>query len=270
MSDPAPEPVSRADEPATDEVAVDEAAVGEAVTDEAAEGETQDRPWWDDPSLPWSHEPTRRDLVCWSGIGLVGIYSLVMLPLRPVLLGYTPYVLAAVSGSRTAVVMIGALSATGDHWWWLGWLLATLSILKFDWVYFWAGKLWGRGLLEVMTGTSERARKRNERAERFALRWAVPAVLVTYLPIPLPAPIIYASVGAAGMSWRRFLVVDAVGAAVLQGVYLLLGHQLGEPAVRIVETYAKYSIWLSLVLLAVVIGGMLWGDRRRKAVRVAD
>ncbi len=235
-----------------------------------ADAEVEERPWWDDPSLPWSHKPTRADLVCWAGIAVVGIYSLVLLPLRPVLLGYTPYVLAAVSGSRTGVVMIGALAATGDEWWWLGWLLATASIMKFDWVYFWAGRLWGRGLLEVMTGDSPRARRRNERAERLALRWSVPAVLITYLPIPLPAPIIYATVGTAGMSWRRFLIVDIVGAAVLQAGYLALGWAIGEPAVRIVETYAKYTIWLSLAILAAMIVGMVVNQRRKNRAGEAE
>lgn len=243
-------------------VAGEDPVVDPAVTVDAAEAE--ERPWWDDPSLPWSHQPTRKDIVCWSGIAVVGIYSLVMLPLRPVLLGYTPYVLAGVSGSRTAVVMIGALASTGDHLWWLGWLLATLSVVKFDWVYFWAGKLWGRGLIEVMTGDSERARRRNERAERLALRWAVPAVLLTYLPLPLPGPIIYATVGAAGMSWRRFMVVDIIAAGVLQALYLYLGFRIGEPAVRVVEQYAKYSIWLSVAILVVMVVGMVWNDRRRK------
>jgi membrane protein DedA with SNARE-associated domain len=190
-----------------------------------------------------------------------------MLPLRPVLLGYTPYVLAGVSGSRTAMVMIGALAATGNPWWWLGWVIGTISIVKFDWVYFWAGKLWGRGLIEVMTGDSERARRRNERAERFALRWSVPAVLLTYLPVPLPGPIIYATVGAAGMSWRRFLVVDVLAAGLLQALYLYLGYRIGEPAVRLVTQYAKYSIWLSLVILAVMVVGMLWNNKRRAAAK---
>lgn len=229
----------------------------------AGEEAAAERPWWDDPSLPWAHEPTKRDMVCWTGIAIVGIYALVMLPLRPILLTYTPYVLAAVSGSRTAVVMIGALAATGDQLWWWGWLIASISIVKFDWVYFWAGKLWGRGLLEVMTGDSERARRRNERAERFALRWSVPAVLVTYLPIPMPGPIIYATVGAAGMSWRKFMVVDIAGAVLLQGLYLYLGFRIGEPAVRLVEQYARYSIWLSLVILATMVIGMVWNNRRK-------
>jgi membrane protein DedA with SNARE-associated domain len=224
----------------------------------------EERPWWDDPSLPWAHEPTRKDIVCWTGIALVGIYSLVMLPLRPVLLGYTPYVLAAVSGSRTAMVMIGALAATGHSWWWLGWLVGTLSVVKFDWVYFWAGKLWGRGLLEVMTGDSERARRRNERAERFALRWAVPAVLVTYLPIPLPGPIIYATVGTAGMSWRRFLAVDVIAAALAQALYLYLGYRIGEPAVRLVQQYAQYMVWLSVAILVVMVLGYLAKEYRKR------
>lgn len=227
--------------------------------------EAEERPWWDAPALPWAHEPTRQDLGCWGGIAAVGIFSLVMLPLRPVLLGYTPYVLAGITGSRTAVVMIGALAATGDPWWWLGWLLATVSVVKFDWVYFWAGRLWGRGLVEVMTGDSERARRRNERAERFALRWAVPAVVLTYLPLPLPGPIIYATVATAGMSWRRFLVVDLVAAAVIQALYLYLGFRIGEPAVQVVEQYAKWMIWVSLGILVAMVIGAVWNGRRKAA-----
>ena len=229
------------------------------------DGVDEERPWWDDPSLPWAGEPSRQDLACWGGIAAVGIYALVMLPLRPVLLGYTPYVLAGVTGSRTAVVMIGALAATGDPWWWWGWLLATVSIVKFDWVYFWAGRLWGRGLVEVMTGDSERARRRNERAEKLALRWAVPAVVLTYLPVPLPGPIIYATVATAGMSWRRFLVVDLVAAAVVQGIYLYLGYRIGEPAVRLVEQYAQWMIWLSLAILVAMVVGAVWNSRRKAA-----
>lgn len=224
----------------------------------------EERAWWDDPALPWAGPPTRADLWCWGGIAAIGIYALVLLPLRPVLLGHTPFVLAAVSGSRTAVVMIGALAATGNPWWWLGWLVATISLVKFDWVYFWAGRLWGRGLVEVMTGDSPRARRRNERVERWALRWSVPMVIVSFLPIPLPRPIVYATAGMAGMTWRSFLAVELASAAVVQALYMWLGYSIGEPAVRLVEEYARYMVWLSLAILVAMVVGMVWKARAKK------
>lgn len=233
--------------------------------EQSTRDEQSTKEWWDDPSLPWSKQPTRADLWCWAGIAAIGIYALILLPLRPVLLGYTPYVLAAISGSRTAVVMIGALAATGNPWWWLGWILATISLIKFDWVYFWAGKLWGRGLLLTMTGDSPRTRRRYERVERWALKWSVPMVVVAFLPIPLPRPIIHATVGMAGMTWRTFIIVELISAAVLQALYMSLGYAIGEPAVRLMEEYARYMLWLSAAILVVMVIGMVWRARRKKA-----
>lgn len=62
--------------------------------------------------MPWKHKPTRADIVCLTAIGIVGIHGLVMLPLRPVMLGLAPHVLGSL-GYRTGLIMSGALAATG-------------------------------------------------------------------------------------------------------------------------------------------------------------
>ncbi|MGJ3508822.1 DedA family protein [Enemella sp. A6] len=247
---------------------------GESVADaEAApaegKAEDKDRPWWEDERMPWQGQPTKADIGCWSAITAVGIFALVMLPLRPVLLGYTPYLLVALTGSRTGMVTIGALGATGNPWWPLGLVIGIISIIKFDLIYFWAGKLWGRGVLEVFGGRSPRARRNAERAERLAWKYASPAVVLTYLPIPIPAAVIYATLAMAGMSWRKFILVNLACATVLQIGWLALGWALGAPAVRVVEIYAQYSMYLSLAILAGMIAVMVWrskkGDRRTPA-----
>lgn len=221
--------------------------------------------WWDDPRMPWGHKPTRADITCFTLISLLGVYALALLPFRAVLLTQ-PFVAATITGSSTSMVMIGARTAVGEATWWPFWLaVATLSVMKFDLVYFWAGRLWGRGLFEMMVGKSPRARRNAERAERLALKYSVPALAITYLPIPLPAAVIYATLGTAGMSWRKFLGFDLLFAAVMRGVYFYLGLRIGEPAVEAVAAYGRYLWYLTLAILAGMIIAWWWKAQKKRA-----
>ena len=196
------------------------------------------------------------------GFSLTGLYALVLLPLRPVLLGANPYLLAALGGSRTSAVTIGALAATGVGWWPLGLLLGTFGAVKFDPLYWWAGKLWGRGLIEMVAGRSPRAARNAARAERLASKYGAAAVLLTYV-LPLPSAVVIATVGAAGMRLRTFLCIDVLGALTTRALYIYLGYRIGQPAVEVVEVIARYSLWISLALLAGIIVNALRQRSRR-------
>ncbi len=222
--------------------------------------------WWEDPRMPWKGKPGRQDIFCWAAISLTGVYALVLLPFRPVLLGANPYLLAALGGSRTSTVTIGALYATGVGWWPLGLLLGTFGAMKFDAIFWWAGKLWGRGMLEMTAGRSPRAARNADRAERLAKRFGVAAILIGYV-IPLPSAIIYATLGATGMRLRTFLLIDILGAAVTRGAYIYLGYRIGQPAVDVVAVIAKYSLYLSLLLMVGVIITAVRQARRRSATQ---
>ena len=227
----------------------------------AGEGTGAEKEWWQDPGLPWKHQPTRADLACLGWIGGISVYSLVMLPLRPVMLTLSPVVLGSL-GYRTGLVMMGALAATGDRWWPLVWVLGTLGAVKFDWVYWWAGKLWGHGLIEVWSGRSERARRRNDRAVRLAHRYETLAIAATFTPVPMPAPVVYAALGAAGTTLRKFLTVDIISSVVSTAAYLYLGYALGEPAVGLMQQYGQLLWYVSLAILAGMLGAFFWQQRR--------
>ena len=212
--------------------------------------------------MPWKGKPSRSDIGCWIGFSLTGIYALVLLPFRPVLLGANPYLLAALGGSRTSAVTIGALYATGVGFWPLGLLLGTIGSVKFDLLYCWAGKLWGRGLIEIVAGRSPRAARNAARAERLARRFGPLAIILTYL-LPLPSAVIYATVAASGMRLRNFLLIDITTAAVTRGIFIYLGFWLGAPAVRVVEAIAKYSWYISIVLLVGIFFN-LWRQSRTR------
>ena len=85
--------------------------------------------WWDDPALPWKHKPGRADLICMSALSVVAIYALVMLPLRPIILGLAPHLLGSL-GYRTGLVLVGALAAVGDRWWPLVLVVGSLMAMK--------------------------------------------------------------------------------------------------------------------------------------------
>ena len=160
---------------------------------------------------------------------------------------------------------IGALAATGVGFWPLGLLLGTLGSVKFDWLYWWAGKLWGRGLIEVVAGRSRRAARNAARAERLARRFGPLAIVVTYI-LPLPSGVVYASVAAAGMRLRTFLLIDIATAAVTRAIFIHLGYRIGAPAVRVVEVVAQYSWYLSIALLLGIFVN-LWRQSRAKRQR---
>ena len=235
---------------------------------EQTEGTEPEKPWWDDPRLPWKGRPSRNDVICWVSFSLTGIYALVLLPLRPVLLGANPYLLAALGGSRTSAVTIGALAAAGVGFWPLGLLLGTFGSVKFDWIYWWAGRLWGRGLIELVAGRSPRAARNAARAERLAQRFGIWAIMITYV-LPLPSAVVYATVAAAGMRLRTFLLVDIGTAAVTRAIFIYLGYWIGAPAIRVVETIAKYSWWISIALLVSIFFN-LWRQSRNRRRAAAE
>jgi membrane protein DedA with SNARE-associated domain len=239
----------------------DEAETGARVAGSADETKGP-KEWWDDPRLPWRHKPARADIACYTAIAIIGVWALVMLPLRPLLLANPP-LSALINGGRASVVATGAWVEVNGGPIILYWLGATLSIVKFDWVYWWAGNLWGHAILESFTGRSRMSKRRAEIVLRFTHRYETLAVIATYLPLPLPMALIYAAVGVSGMRLRKFLVIDIVAAAVTQAGYLALGWWIGEPAVRIVKVYADYSWYLTIAILVVMLATWWWRRSRK-------
>jgi membrane protein DedA with SNARE-associated domain len=84
---------------------------------------------------------------------------------------------------------------------------------------------------------------------------------------PIPSSLIYAAAGWTGMRLRTFLVLDGIGTLVRAGVYAGMGYAIGQPAVDLAETISANGIWVSLGIVAVMVGGQL--ARRLLRVRVA-
>lgn len=209
---------------------------------------------WDDPRMPWGGEATAEDKRAWWAIIALGLYGIAMMPLRPIILGMSTYALATITGSAIAMVDIGAGIALGvESTWWLWLVIASLSIIKFDWIFWWAGKLWGHAMIEMIAGRSRWAARTARHAEALARRYGIAAVFIVGLIPFLPASVVYAFVGSAGMRLRTFLIVDLLSALVNRSIWMFLGYQIGDPAKRLVDLIDKYSWYIALAILAVII-----------------
>ncbi|WP_130864778.1 VTT domain-containing protein [Acidipropionibacterium timonense] len=217
--------------------------------------DAEERPWWDDEGMPWKHKPGRADYWCMGWIAFLGVFSLAMLPLKGWLLGLDAPVMLGLTGSRTGATATGALVSVGQAHGWVWWLLlGSLMSIKLDWVYWWAGKLWGRGMIEVWAGASDRSARTYARAERWADKLGWLGILVAYVPIPLPImPVVFVLTGASGMRARTFVALDFLAATLWNLGFLALGWAIGAPAVSALRGYAKVANWVAIALVVVVV-----------------
>jgi membrane-associated protein len=210
------------------------------------------RSGWDDPRLPWAGRPRRVDILLWAGIVLSGIYYWAMLPFRAPLVGTHPVVLELLSGSTEAIISASAFARLG-HGTLLVILLAAIpGLMKFDWLYWWAGKLWGERLITLLSGKRNRGHKYMRRVQRWGRKFTWPAVVIAQF-LPIPTAIIYAVVGWAGMRLVTFLILDAIGTLLWAGMLAGLGYALGHHAVVVAQTISHYGLWISIALVVVIV-----------------
>lgn len=229
--------------------------------------EAPTKEWWQEEGMPWKNKPGRADYWCMGWIVFMGLFGLAMLPLRAWLLGLNPQLLVALTGSRSGTAAMGALASQGLANWWVPAMLAgTIMSIKFDWVFWWAGKLWGRGMIEVWAGRSKRAAKNYARAERWAEKMGWLGMFIAYIPIPLPLmQVIFVLAGASRMSLRRFLLLDFLASTVWLLFYFGLGWVIGEPAVQLLKEYAKYANYVAIALIVFIVGSTLFGPKKKSA-----
>lgn len=228
--------------------------------------ETSDRPkeWWEDENIPLDHKPNMADLWCFGLFMITSAYNLLMLFLRPLLFGIAPKVLACL-GSFTAVILTGSLASIGDHWWPLVWILASFGNIKFDLIYWWAGNLWGYNLLEIWSGKSERAKKRNAKAVKIAQKYALLGIALSYVPLlPFPRPAVAVAIGAAKVKGRKFIICDWIMSILFTGFYLGIGYIVGPIAIEFLELYTKWLTWIMLAVVVIFVGYFMYAQSAKQ------
>ena len=241
-------------------------ADGEPAADAAAAG-PQNADRWNDPRLPWYGKPRAVDILCWLGIVLSGVYYWALLPLRLSLVGTHPVVAELLNGSTESIISAAAFARAGDGTLAVVLLAAIPGLVKFDILYWWAGRLWGERFIMALPG-SRRASKHMARVQRAGRKFTWPAVVVSFF-LPIPRAIICVIVGWAGMRLVTFLILDVIGALLWTGLLAGLGYALGHHAVVAARTISHYSWWFTIAIVALSVAFALRSQRRLKAAAPA-
>jgi len=249
-------------------VPAEESAAPEAqAAVEPGAGEPAANDPWSDPRLPWEGKPRRIDIACWAAITLSGLYYLAILPWRASLVGTHPVISILLNGSTESIVSAAAFARVGHGTIVVVLLASIFGLMKFDIIYWWAGRLWGERIINLFAGRSERQRRRGQKFVARVNRWGRwftwPAVIIAEF-LPIPSAIIYAVAGWTGMSWVTFLILDAIGSLSWAGMLAGLGWALGQHAVSVAQTVSKYGLWVSIAVIVLVVVGQMRGARTQR------
>jgi membrane protein DedA with SNARE-associated domain len=212
---------------------------------------------------PWLGQPRAADLLCFAGIALGIGYGFATIPLTPVLIASHPVLLEMLTGSTAAVVAAGAFSDI-DSRLQLGLVIvaALPGLMMFDPLYWWAGRRWGQRAVEWLGHRNGRAAALVQRAGQRGSRFALPVVLLAAFLPGIPAPLIYAAAGWAGLGLVPFLVCDAIGSLAWAAVLAGLGEQLGPSGVTAASIISRYALLATIALLAIAVAPHAWHVRR--------
>jgi membrane-associated protein len=207
---------------------------------------------WDDPRLPWAGRPRRVDILLWAGIVLSGLYYWALLPFVAPLVGTHPVLLEVLNGNTAAIISAAAFVRVGHGTLVLVLLAAIPGLMKFDWLYWWAGRLWGERIIALLSGRRNRGGRYMGRVQRWGRKFTWPAVVIAQF-LPIPTAIIYVIAGWSGMGLITFLVLDAIGTLLWAGMLAGLGYELGHHAVVVAQTISHYGLWISIGLIVIIV-----------------
>ena len=147
-------------------------------------------------------------------------------------------------------------------------LAAVPGLMKFDLLYWWAGRCGASGSSRILSGRRNRGGRYMARVQRWGRKFTWPAVVISPF-LPLPNAIIYVIAGWAGMRLVTFIILDAIGTLLWAGLLAGLGYALGHHAVVVAQTISHYGLWISIALVVVIVVFQVRSQHRLMRVAAA-
>ncbi|WP_304452404.1 DedA family protein [Nocardiopsis sp. YSL2] len=196
---------------------------------------------------PWEGRATRQDKALLTAFIVIPTVFLALTPLKPLLIADHPVGLAALTGSNAAIGAASAFARIGEIPLWLVLCAGVFGKIKVDWLFWWLGRRWGRGIVNLIT-PSERARRLADKVRDANPWWIRAAVLVSYVP-GVPAALVLVVAGWTGMRLRTFMVLDACAALLMTGSVAAAGYAAGQAGVDIILLVDRYALWITFALI---------------------
>lgn len=211
------------------------------------------------------------EAVCAALLALMAAWSLASFPVKAYLITHLT-LSTVITTDPVAEVGLGAKAAFNHYralWLPPIWAVASLSTLKWHAVAFWAGKLWGHDALANWSGTSKRNQAITRGVVKLATRAPAVAIVLAYVLSPI-AMLIYAALGAAGLSWKRWFKYDLAGAALATFGWIYLGFYVGRPAVVLLNRYSRFATMVAIAAAVLLIAFVIWRRVTRDTRRIKN
>jgi membrane protein DedA with SNARE-associated domain/rhodanese-related sulfurtransferase len=167
------------------------------------------------------------------------------------------------------MIVTAALAVDSNESLWPILLVAILAAIVADLLWFAGGRRFGASLLRLMCRISLSPESCVGRTRRVYGRWGAPSLILAKY-IPGFAAVATTLAGETGTSLRRFVIYDAIGAALWAGGALALGaifHEAVEAVLVELERLGHYALVLLLAALALFVVGKWW-QRHRFLVQI--
>jgi len=218
--------------------------------------------------VPWHGRPRARDVCCGIAIVVSAVYVVATIPLTPALIATHPVLLELLTGSNSSIVAAGAFSDVGSKLQLAVVVAAALpGMMRFDWMYWWAGRLWGHSIVVRLGHRSPRVAALASFVETRGRRFAGPLVaLAAFLPSGASTAV-YAAAGWAGLPLLSFILFDTLGSAAWTALLATGGYLLGSEGVTLANLASRYAFATVGVLVAAMIAPPLWHSWRERRAR---
>lgn len=215
--------------------------------------------------LPWDGAPSRSDKFLLGALFVIPVIYLILLPLRPMMIVSMPLALSVISGAKTVIAGAGALAAVEGHSLLLVIFLGWLGMMKFDWLWWFAGRRWGERVVQLFANTPTTYRRAEQ--IRKLPRWVLIILLILGRFPGVPGTIVWLICGWSEMRFWVFFLCNGLGAAILSTVCACIGFAIGEPAVDLLKLIDRYSLWVSLAIIFAIVFYGVWKDKKRQAAQ---
>jgi membrane protein DedA with SNARE-associated domain/rhodanese-related sulfurtransferase len=143
-------------------------------------------------------------------------------------------------------------------------LVAVAATIAADLLWYAGGRRFGAALLRLMCRISLSPDSCIGRTRRLYGRWGAPSLIIAKY-IPGFAAVATTLAGETRTSLRRFLVYDAIGAALWAGGAIALGaifHEAVESVLTELERLGHYALIVLCAALALFVAGKWWQRHR--------
>lgn len=192
-----------------------------------------------------THQPG--GTLCLLALTFRSVWASVARLLEPSLIGTHPVLLELIAGSTPAMITGGAFARVGHASLLLVLLAPFLPLLVIAPLLWWAGRLWGPGIVKMISRGGPRSQRRTARAIRWGERYGSWTVAFSYF-LPVPNILIFACAGWAGMSFRRLVVLHVFATTVCITTNVAAGYWIGQSAIHVAKEISHYGLILTLVL----------------------